>query len=161
MILNSVLLLLSAVAVLLVKKPVHASLCFLVTLLSLAGLYIELAAPFLAVIQILIYAGAILVLFMFVIILFQDAYPEILKYPPGSSKVLLGVALVALLAVGSLAAVQWHGAYLLKEGSVGDFASVQVLGEVLYKAFFFPFEAVIFLFLSALIGSLYMAKREW
>ena len=62
---------------LLAKQPVHASLSFLLTLLSLSSLYLQLSAQFIAVMQILVYAGAILVLFMFVIVLFPGC-PSIL-----------------------------------------------------------------------------------
>ena len=74
MIVLGFLLVLASLGVILCKKPVHSCLSFLLTLLLLAGLYLNLQAPFISAMQILVYAGAILVIFMFVIVLFQDAY---------------------------------------------------------------------------------------
>ena len=84
---------LSALGVILLKKPVHACLSFLLTLLTLALFYINLSAPFISVMQILVYAGAILVIFMFVIVLFQDAYLQIGEHKAQSSPFLLGGAI--------------------------------------------------------------------
>ena len=67
----------SSLGVILVKKPVHASLCFLLTLIDSGAFYLQLHAEFIAVMQVLVYAGAIFVIFMFVIILFQDAHEQI------------------------------------------------------------------------------------
>lgn len=154
------LLILSSIGVLLVKKPVYACLSFLLTLLSLAGLYLQLSAQFIAVMQVLVYAGAILVIFMFVIILFQDAYEKIAETAPQASPWLTGTAAVSLLGLFSFLGYRiWNlpaKANALPEG----FGSVQQLGRALYLDFFFPFEAVILLFLVALIGALYIGKRE-
>ncbi len=86
------LLLVSSLGVLVLPKPVHASLSFLVSLLMLAVFYLELSAQFIAVMQVLVYAGAILVIFMFVIILFQDAHEQIAKYEAKSAPFILCIA---------------------------------------------------------------------
>lgn len=74
------ILILSSLGMVFLTNPVHASLSFLVTLLSLSMLYFQLSAQFIGIFQIIIYAGAILVIFMFVIVLFQDAYRQIERY---------------------------------------------------------------------------------
>src|SRR5581483_9485736 len=82
-------LILSSLGVILFKKPVHACLSFLFSLLILAGIYLQLSAEFIAVMQILVYAGAILVIFMFVIILFQDAHEQIEKFKAQNNRLFL------------------------------------------------------------------------
>lgn len=154
------ILICSSIGILIVKKPVHASLCFLLTLLSLSMLYLQLSAQFIAVMQILVYAGAILVIFMFVIILFQDAYQRLDLWASNSSKILLGTAALsftfALLFVG----IQFLKMPSLKKNLPEKFGMVEPLGKALYIDFFFPFEAVILLFLVALVGALYIGRKE-
>ncbi|MEI8124686.1 MAG: NADH-quinone oxidoreductase subunit J [Parachlamydiaceae bacterium] len=153
------LLVLSALGVILAKKPVHASLSFLATLLILASIYLQLSAQFIAVMQILVYAGAILVLFMFVIILFQDAHQHILQFPAKSSRLLLAIGAIAfpaaLLFVGERLMPFHPAKTTLPEG----YGTVQSLGHALYVDFFFPFEAVTLLFLVAGVGALYVGRK--
>jgi NADH-quinone oxidoreductase subunit J len=155
-----VLLLAFSLGVVLVKKPVHACLSFLGTLLCLANLYLLLSAQFIAVMQVLVYAGAILVIFMFVIVLFQDAYLKILGAQAKSAPFLIGSA-----AVGFLAALLWIGKGLVelptvKRGIEEGYGTAHTLGRELYIHFFFPFEAVVLLFLVAVVGAVYIGKRE-
>ncbi len=153
------LLLLSSLGVLLLKQPVHACLSFLMTLLLLSILYLGLEADFIAVMQILVYAGAILVLFMFVIVLFQDAHQKIDTYAGLSSRLLV-VGSVAAFSI-ALAVIGVRLRSLVAEELVSvRYGTVESLGRDLYLDFFFPFEAVVLLFLAAIIGSLYIAKRR-
>ncbi len=153
------LLILSSLGVILAKKPVHASLSFLLTLLTLATLYLQFSAQFIAVMQILVYAGAILVIFMFVIILFQDAYQQIAKYESQSFPLFLFAAASAFLLVLIFFAKQVIGFTAPKRELPEGFGTVQALGQALYVDFFFPFEAVILIFLVAVIGALYIGKK--
>jgi NADH-quinone oxidoreductase subunit J len=154
------ILVLSSLGVILARKPVHASLSFLLTLLTLATFYLQLSAQFIAVMQILVYAGAILVIFMYVVVLFQDAHMQISRYEPASSPLLLygscAVFLVLLVWLGQ----QFTGLPETKQELSSGFGTAQALGKALYVDFFFPFEAVILLFLVALVGALYIGKRE-
>ena len=127
--------------------------------MALAALYLQLSAQFIAVMQVLIYAGAILVLFMFVIILFQDAYGEIAKVKAKSSSIFLFLAAAAFIITLVFLGRQFVGLSPAVEQLPEGYGSVQALGEELYIHFFFPFEAVILLFLVAIIGSLYMARK--
>jgi NADH-quinone oxidoreductase subunit J len=154
------LLILSSLGVILAPKPVQSSLYFLLSLLTLAALYLQLSAQFIAVMQVLVYAGAILVLFMFVIILFQDAHVQIAKLKEKSSSFLLAMAgllftLLMVLVGGRLLDLP-HA----KNGVSEGFGSVESLGHSLYIDFFFPFEAVILIFLVAIVGALYIGKKE-
>lgn len=157
---TTLFLVLSSLGVILAKKPVHSGLSFLLTLLLLSCLYLELSAQFIAVMQVLVYAGAILVIFMFVIILFQDAHEQISKHLAKSNRVLILVA-----ALSFLCALGFLGKQLLLLPSTDrevsqEFGTVQSLGQALYIDFFFPFEAIIFLFLVAIIGAVYIAKKS-
>ena len=153
-------LVLSSLGVILARKPVQASISFLLTLMTLAALYLQLSASFIAVMQVLVYAGAILVIFMFVIILFQDAHAQVAKVKAKSQPFLLSLAgilfLGTLLLFGGQLLTLPHAQAGIPEG----FGSVEWIGKALYIDFFFPFEAVIFLFLIAVIGALYLGKRE-
>lgn len=145
--------------ILLLKNPVHASLSFLMTLLFLSGLYISLDAEFIAVLQILVYAGAILVIFMFVIVLFQDAHGDIEKYKAKCRPSFLLLAAAFLTLAFSIFCFKLLGIDISNHIPFEGYGSVQALGKMLYLDFFFPFEAVIFLFLIAIVGALYIAKR--
>lgn len=154
------LLILSSIGVILAKKPVHSCLYFLLTLFTLATIYLQLSAQFIGVMQILVYAGAILVIFMFVMILFQDAHEKMLKVKPKSAPVLLvgggACFLLALLVFGKdVLHIPSDGRAVSK-----GFGTVEALGRALYVDFFFPFEALLVLFLIASIGALYIGKKE-
>ena len=153
------ILLFSSLGVILLPKPVHASLSFLLTLLTLAVIYLQLSAEFIAVMQVLVYAGAILVIFMFVIVLFQDAYQQISKYEAKSMPLLLFVAAGAFLCMLVFLGRQFIGLPSSKEQISESFGSVEALGYALYLDFFFPFEAVILLFLIAIVGALYIGRK--
>lgn len=154
------ILIFASLGVVLAKKPVHASLSFLVALLMLAALYLQLSAQFIAVMQVLVYAGAILVIFMFVIVLFQDAHQQIQRFEPQSSPILLVSAAGAfVLALVFLGKQLIHLPMSTKELPEG-FGTVQSIGQALYIDFFFPFEAVILLFLVAVVGALYIARKQ-
>lgn len=153
------LLVLSSLGVILASKPVHASLSFLVTLLLLAAFYLQLSAQFVAVMQVLVYAGAILVVFIFVMILFQDAYQQISRCKPESSLPLLSAAASAIVIALAFLGAKLTSLPTSKEGVPEGFGTVQALGQALYIDFFFPFEAVILLFLIAVVGALYIGKK--
>lgn len=150
---------LASLGVILSRKPVHASLFFLLTLLSLATLYLELSAQFIAAMQILVYAGAILVLFMYVMVLFQQAHEQIAQTPARSFPIFLylagGLFVLGLIFFG----IQLIGLGLAKNSLPEDYGTVQALGKALYVDYFFPFEAIILVFLVAVIGALYIGKK--
>ena len=154
-----IILILASLGTILARKPVHSSLFFLLSLFTLATFYLQLSAQFISVMQILVYAGAILVIFMFVIILFQDSYQKIFESPAKSSPQLLftsgGLLLGSFFLIGHL-----FMKFIPANAKLpGDFGTVQHLGYSLYVDFFFPFEAVILLFLMAIVGALYIAKK--
>lgn len=155
-----IILVLSSLGVVLAWKPVHASLSFLLTLITLAALYLQLDAQFIAVMQVLVYAGAILVIFMFVIVLFQDAHQQIARFKAKSMPLLLVVAGVAMLIAMVFLGEKITGLKPMDKSLPEGFGSAQTLGQALYIDFFFPFEAVLVLFLIAVIGALYVGKKR-
>jgi NADH-quinone oxidoreductase subunit J len=153
------ILILSSLGVILLRQPVHASLSFLLTLFAVAAFYIELSAEFIGVIQILVYAGAILVIFMFVIVLFQDAHLQIEEFRPQSSPLFLSIASALFLLTLIFFGKRLIGLNHIIRDKSSAWGSVQAIAETLYIDFMFPFEASIPLFLVALVGALYIGKR--
>lgn len=154
-----IILILSSLGIILSRSSVNACLSFLLTLLALAALYLQLSAQFIAVMQVLVYAGAILVLFMYVVMLFQDAYKEISQVKGKSTPLFLFIAAAAFLLSLIFLGSQFIGLSPNTKQLPEGYGSVQALGKALYVDFFFPFEAVVLLFLVAVVGALYMAKK--
>lgn len=154
-----ILLILSALGVILLKKPVHASLSFLFMLLTLSAYYLQLSAQFIAVMQVLVYAGAILIIFMFVVILFQDAHEKIQFIKPQSYLPFLILSALVFLFTLLFFGVKFLGLQESPATAPEGFGMVQTLGRALYIDYFFPFEAVILLFLISVVGALYMGKK--
>ena len=141
-------------------KPVFSGLSFLVTLLALSGLYFQLSAHFIAALQILVYAGAILVIFMFVIVLFQDAYQHLSRFRSKSKRYWRILAASTFLVAFAFLGERLMGVTPPLKALPAPFGTVESLGRLLFIDFFFPFEVVIMLFLIALVGSIFMAKKE-
>lgn len=156
-----VILLFASLGVILAKKPVHSCLFFLLTLLILAGIYLQLSAEFIAVMQVLIYAGAILVTFMFIMLLFQNAHEKLSQTTGKSTPILLASAGGAFtLALIYMAKRLSNFTTSGTDSLALDFGTAQSLGKLLYIDYFFPFETVVLLFLIASIGALYIGKKE-
>lgn len=153
-----IILIAASFGVILFKKPVHAALSFLLSLMMLAALYLELNAQLIAVLQILIYAGAILVVFVFVMILFQDAYQQIELMKSNNFIYFLAGAAIAIIITFSILADKLLG-FAKLPALPQNFGSAYTVGKTLYIDFFFPFEAVIVLFLIALVGGFYIARK--
>ncbi len=148
----------SAAGVITFRNPIYCVLCLVVTLFSLAGLFILLGAAFLAVIQILTYAGAILVLFIFIIMLLNLKPDELEErgYPP-MGNVLLGlIGLVCFLALG----YAFRSPPLTVKKLPEDFGSVLSVGRELFTLYVVPFEIAGILLTVALVGAVLLAKRR-
>lgn len=152
-------ILIGAVGVIAATKPVHSCLSFLLTLLGLATLYIEMHATFIGVMQIIVYGGAIMVTFMFVMVLFQDAHAQIDKNAPRTSSLLTYVSIGSVLMSLTLAGYQLVGLTSEAVSSEAQFGSTEQIGRALYTVWAFPFEAMVVVFLVALVGSLYIGKK--
>ena len=148
----------SALVVVFSKSPVNSVIALIVTFLAIAGHYILLNAQFLAVVHIIVYTGAIMVLFLFVIMLLdmnRENEPH-KKWTTKLAAVISGglLLLVLLAALKKLSLMPIQHAVNDKMGLVHD------LGQVLFKDFLLPFEATSVLFLAAMVGALMLGKHE-
>jgi len=140
------------------RNPVNSVLYLVLTFFCIAGHYLIMNAQFLAVVHIAVYAGAIMVLFLFVIMLMnlnQESEPQ--KSP--MLKLIAGVAggLLLFVLVGALKGTEQIN---LTQYGHSDIGLVSNLGKVLFKEFLFPFEIVSVLLLSALVGAIMLGKKE-
>jgi len=147
------------------KNPVASALWLVVTLFALAALFVLLDAQFIAVLQVLVYAGAIMVLFLFVIMLLNLGRPgpSDIKGPLGLGvAVLLGAALLFLLQ--PMTRTTLPSAITLPPGSVLALQQQQgIVGSVanpLFGAYLIPFEIASVLLLAAIVGAVVLAKRK-
>jgi len=150
------------------RNPMYSVLLLIVSFAALAGLYITLDAPFVAMAQMIIYAGAIMVLFLFVVMLLNAAQEDGAEWDrthplrrPGFARI--GVVLAVLL----VAELGWALAKVVSLGSpVGGRAdgavigSVREMGRVLFTQYSFAFEATSVLILVAMVGAVVLARRE-
>jgi NADH-quinone oxidoreductase subunit J len=147
----------SALMVITRKNPVHSVLYLVVTFFAISGHYVLLNAQFLAIVNIIVYAGAIMVLFLFVVMLMNlnvDAEPQrnkLLQFAGVIAGGILMLVLLSALVKSNAMAVQ------LGEGSQG---LIKTLGQVLFRDYVLPFEISSVLFLSAMIGAVVISKKE-
>jgi NADH-quinone oxidoreductase subunit J len=152
---------LGAVLLILAREPIHSALALILVMMSLAVLYLLLGAEFIAAVQVIVYAGAVMVLFVFVIMLLNAGvevrtnYSKIAKYAgvPLGFFLLLEVAYwMRGSAIGTTVA---NGAGAINPNAV-DTAE---LSKLLFRDYLFPFEATSILVLIAIVGALVLAKR--
>ena len=158
-ILLSVMAVGSALMVITRKNPVHGVLYLIVTFFAISGHYILLNAQFLAIVNIIVYAGAIMVLFLFVVMMMNlnmNTEPQknkLLQFAGvlsgGSLFLVLVAALVKSKAVSSAMEMQ-----------TGDYGLIKNLGKILFSDYVLPFEISSVLFLSAMVGAVVISKKE-
>ena len=154
-----------ALGVLFLKNPIHCALSLVGTFFCLGSIYVMLNAEFVAVIQVLIYAGAIMVLFLFVLMLLSSRDTEM-----SSNKWTTGKILAGLLSLGIFVQI----AYLftgneLKLGTKGEYpievveeiGSIALIGRLLFTDYILSFEIIVILLLVAVIGAVVIAKRKF
>ena len=141
------------------RHPMYSVLLLIVSFMALAGLYVLLDAPFLAVTQIIIYGGAIMVLFLFVVMLLNVPREDPARRFGGAGVRRFGVALAVALAIELAWAVRRMGA-MTPRGELPDMSSVRLIGQVLFTDYRFAFEATSVLILVALVGAIVMARKE-
>ncbi len=152
-----------AVGVVMVRNPFYAVLALVFHLLSLAALFLLLQAQFVAAAQVVVYAGAVMVLYVFVVAYVGGSEPAQLRAPVGRGQrtiaVLFGLALFAELAIAvlgsSLKALSTDGPTV-----EASFGSPNQIGELLLTRFLLPFEVASFLLLIAAVGAVVLARRR-
>lgn len=149
---------LGAVSLVLQKHPIHSALSLIVVMVCLAGLYLLMGAEFIAAVQIIVYGGAIMVLFIFVIMLLNAGEEEHTDF----SKLAKFAGLpLALALTASLAALVIKPGQSV-QGATQAFIpkATEQISSMLFKEFVYPFELTSFLILVAIMGALVLAQRE-
>ena len=149
---------LGAVSLILQRHPIHSALSLIVVMVALAGLYLLMGAEFVAAVQIIVYGGAIMVLFVFVIMLLNAGVEERTNFSKLATYagVPLAVAIAGLIA----AAILKSSGNLSTAGPNGALTSTKNLSMLLLREFVYPFELTSFLVLVAILGAIVLAQRE-
>ncbi len=163
----SIVMVASAVATVTAKKPVYSVVALLLNFAALAALYITLSAEFLAVMQIIVYSGAILMLFLFVIALLSSGVSSFNVGPDRMPKAAIPAALVIAIALGfvvyglSNASIATpaapSGSALGPVGSADVFGSVSDFGKALFTTHLLPFEITALILMVAVVGVVLLA----
>lgn len=148
----------SSLGVVMARNPVHAAMSLVVAFFFLSGLYVLLMAHLVAFLQILVYAGAIMVVFLFVIMLLalhdEDLRETKLKAMQWGG--VIGAAGVATVVAGAIANAP--GGSLAFRTVSADFGTVKAVGRLLFTQYLLPFEATSLLLLVAIVGAVVIAK---
>lgn len=145
-----------AVSLILQRHPIHSALSLIVVMVALAGLYLLLGAEFVAAVQIIVYGGAIMVLFVFVIMLLNAGEEERTNF----SKIAAYAGLPMAVAVAGLIAAAIARSSLPPAQATGALTSTKSLSMLLFREFVYPFELTSFLILVAILGAIVLAQRE-
>jgi NADH-quinone oxidoreductase subunit J len=145
-----------AVSLIVQRHPIHSALSLIVVMAALAGLYLLLEAEFIAAIQIIVYAGAIMVLFVFVIMLLNAGVEE--RTSLSRTAFYAGMPLAMFLLVELAYRVERASAPMAAQPSPA--AATRGLAMLLFQDFAFPFEATSILILIAILGAIVLAKRD-
>lgn len=154
----SFLAILAAIMVVLSRNPVHSVLYLIITFFCIAGHYVLMNAQFLAVVHIIVYAGAIMVLFLYVIMLLnlnEETEPHKTSLLKITATVCGGLLMIIL--IGSL-----KGSELMmqQQAATSDMSLVKNLGKVMFSDFLIPFEVTSVLLLAAMVGAVMLGKSE-
>jgi NADH-quinone oxidoreductase subunit J len=155
----SVLAIFSALMMVTSKNPVYSVLWLIVTFFAISGHYILLNAQFLAIVNIIVYAGAIMVLFLFVIMLMnlnKETEPQKNRWLKMAGAVAGGCLLLVMVAALKDTGLKQQQA-LVNEGGIG---LIKNLGKELFTTYVVPFEISSVLFLSAMVGAVVIGKKE-
>jgi NADH-quinone oxidoreductase subunit J len=137
------------------KRPVPAAMNLILTMLFLAGIYVLLDAHLIAALQIIVYAGAIMVLFLFVIMLLN-----VEEKTGRLSNRKIALQFLGILTVGA-ALIATVGLVKVSQGALPDaFGTTEAIGRLLFTDYLFPFEIASILLLAAIVGAVILAKRR-
>lgn len=157
----------AAIMVVLMRDAVRSALFLVLSLFATAVLYILLKAQFIAAVQVIVYAGAIMVLFMFVIMLLNSGQTDETKLRGVPIKAVgFLVAMIVMLQLGALVITitSTSGMHMMPvpmtEDMVLKAGHTQMIGKALFSKYIYPFEAVSVLLLMAIMGSVVLAKRK-
>ena len=153
-----------ALGVVLARNPVHSALSLVATLFGIAIHFVNLGAHFLAAVQVVVYAGAIVVLFLFVIMLLGvDRREDLHETLPFQRPLAAGLGVLLLVMVLALGRSTWVTAPVNTDPATGldhGAGTVEVLGRSLFSRFLFPFEITSLLLTVAVIAAVVLARRQ-
>ena len=153
------LAIISALFVVLNRNPVYSAVMLVFCFFSLAALYILLEAYFVAVLEVIVYAGAIMVLFLFVIMLINVGKEMEAPLHKQKGKV-IPLVLVIAFSLNIILLILWRSESLYQPNSISSVGSKTAIGQALFTKYLLPFEIASLLLLVALIGTVYIAKRR-
>ncbi|RPI18654.1 MAG: NADH-quinone oxidoreductase subunit J [Ignavibacteriae bacterium] len=144
------------------KNPITSALYLILNFFCVSAIYLLLRAQFIAIIQVLVYAGAIMVLFLFVIMLLnlhdESKLSEKITYKKLSA-ILISLLLFSVLAITVY--FSYMNKYREIHSSAETIGTIEVIGNELYTTFSFPFELVSFVLLAAIVGAIVLAKKKF
>ncbi|WEJ12001.1 NADH-quinone oxidoreductase subunit J family protein [Sinorhizobium prairiense] len=149
----------TALTLVLARNPVHSALALMACFLQISAIFVMLGAPLLAVIQIFVYVGAIMVLFLFVIMMVDVREAVLQRFMPGGN--LPALALLVLLGAEMVVLVLWSDRFtatppVAERG--GD--AIRDLSKALFSDYLLPFEVASVILLAALVGAIVLARKE-
>ncbi|HYK39960.1 MAG TPA: NADH-quinone oxidoreductase subunit J [Candidatus Eremiobacteraceae bacterium] len=147
---------LGALSLVIQKHPIHSALSLIVVMVCLAGLYLLMGAEFVAAVQIIVYGGAIMVLFIFVIMLLNAGEEERTDFSKLAK--FAGLPLALALTAAIAAAVVKPAPDIPSQSVIPD--ATRLISSMLFQEFVYPFELTSFLILVAIMGALVLAQRE-
>jgi len=153
------LTIISALFVVLNRNPVYSAVMLVFCFFSLAALYVLLEAYFVAVLEIIVYAGAIMVLFLFVIMLINVG-KEIAATSIIVKAKVLPFMLVVLFSLNIILLILWRNEGLHQSNAISSVGNIAAIGQALFTKYLLPFEIASLLLLVALIGTVYLAKKR-
>ena len=149
----------SAVVVIWRRNPIESALALAANLIAIAGFYLALHAQFIALLQVIVYAGAIMVLILFVIMLLN--LPEDTRGShSGFFQFWISIGLGGMFLLIVARAIIRGGGATAFDATPEGFGTVRVLGQELFTQFFYPFEVISLLLVVAMIGAVLLAKRR-
>lgn len=160
-ILSAISMLTAAVLAVTVQKMLHAALWLILSLFMVGVLFVLLENPFLGIVQLLVYIGAIAILMIFAVMLTRKMmYDDSTQF---NREKWIGI-ISAVIIFGVLAAVllSWPGSVMFAQGAEGSLASISLIGQALVSPDYYllPFEVASILLLAALIGAIYISREN-
>jgi NADH-quinone oxidoreductase subunit J len=154
-----------ALLLILAREPIHSALALVLVMITLAALYLLLGAEFIAAVQIIVYAGAIMVLFVFVIMLLNAGTEERTNWSSIAKYAGVPLGIFLLLELAHWMARAGPGVGIANgagsaTSTLNTAVSTRALSELLFQKYLFPFEATSILILIAVLGALVLAKRD-
>ena len=151
----------SAVMMIFHRSPVNSALFLILNLFCLGGLYLTLSAQFIAMVQVLVYAGAIMVLFLFVIMLLNLGDDKHLREHLGVRTYFgIGFSIALVVELLYIFGLRSPAGAAQQSPSAAEMGTVEYVGKVLFTKFLFPFEVTSLLLLAAIVGVVILAKKK-